>query len=217
MRGSTRGRFAERAAARRVGPGRARKHLVPRAEARALAIHPHAQRLGDSWRASDRRRRPSARRARRRAPTPTRSALAGVESLSASALLEQPVGVVGGRADLLRRAPPPREPAAHPSSSSSDDVLPGRGLDRADRAARSGTDRPRRRSDTRASRSPSTSNRAVHSSVPGATSVIGVSRQLTLNRRARRARRDHLVFCSAISACSAVKPCRSRSTAAMTS
>ena len=39
-----RGRFVERRAARRVGARRSREHLVPRAIARALAFHGHAQR-----------------------------------------------------------------------------------------------------------------------------------------------------------------------------
>jgi hypothetical protein len=39
------GGLAEGAAARRIGPGRSREHFVPRAEPRARAVHPHAQRL----------------------------------------------------------------------------------------------------------------------------------------------------------------------------
>ena len=114
---------AERRAPRRVGPGRAREHLVPRAEAGALAIDPQRQRRGRSRLATG--RRSAAISAARSSPSArsTRSRT-GVESLSASACVEQPRG-------CLRRVPAPRRSrtSSDPSSSSSDDVLSRGGLD----------------------------------------------------------------------------------------
>ena len=118
-------RFVERRAARRIGAGRAREHLVPRAESRALALDEHARARGRSaWPGCDRHARPCAARAPATAPTASRALCSrrdGPRARAASA------SAASSRRGARARSAPRRTSAA-PSSSSLDDVLAGADL-----------------------------------------------------------------------------------------
>ncbi len=98
------------AAAGRIRAGRARKHLVPRAEARALAVDPDAARRRDRRRAID----PHSANIRAASPSSSAAVQALVDRRRVAQRVgpfEQPVRI-GCRRRAVRRGSPPRGRAA---------------------------------------------------------------------------------------------------------